>query len=240
MKVDSKLASVLASPLWGAGLVLLSILSVGARARSQDLRSGQLKNDSGRSVQEASFNLRPSVVGRTEALHRIAGFYDVGSVDIAIAAQEVTTRYICYRIRVRFPSGGYQSIAVIGPPGGFQFEVRDVTGDDVRNDLILTPALFPGLPTFLVNDGHDHFAVANSGVPGSLTAGENVTRGAADDQAAAALAPSGFAAGSHMKCAKLYVPQPKETLPIFASPRAATRLGLMPGSGRAPPLAADI
>jgi hypothetical protein len=240
MKNDQKPAPVLSKLLWGAGLLLLSTLWLDARAYSQDLRSVQLQDYTVGSVQEPVAGRTPSVVGHAEVLYRVAGFYDVGSVDVAIAAEEVCARYIRYKVRLRLPSGAYQSIAVVGPPGGFQFEVRDVTGDDVRNDLILTPALFPGLPTFLVNDGDDHFAVANSGSPGSLTAGEKVTRGAGDDQATAALAASGFAAGGHTKCAGLYVPKLRESLPISVSPTAASRLGLAPSSGRAPPLVTDI
>jgi hypothetical protein len=74
-----------------------------------------------------------------------------------------------YTIHLRLADGADQLIVVTAPPGGLQFEVRDMTGDNVRNDLVLRPALVHWPLIVLLNDGHDHFTVAISAtLPSSL------------------------------------------------------------------------
>jgi hypothetical protein len=79
----------------------------------------------------------------------------------AVVEQPSSTRY---NIKVKWAAGDQQSIAVTAPPGGLYLEARDMTGDDVPNDLVLRPALHWPL-IVLLNDGHNHFTVAISGTP---------------------------------------------------------------------------
>ena len=128
-------------------------------------------------------------------------------MDVAIAIEQVSIPYTRYNIQLRLPSGGRQTIAVTAPPGGFELEVRDMTGDDIRNDLVLTPALLPSFPTVLVNDGDDHFTVASfSTTPGSLGPGRSVSWSAGNLGATTALISPGFKAGGHAKNGGLFIP----------------------------------
>src|SRR5581483_10434645 len=61
-----------------------------------------------------------------------------------------------YTLRLSTGSGGEQSIDVVAPPGGVQLALRDMTGDKVVNDLVVTPVLLHWPLTVLVNDGHNH------------------------------------------------------------------------------------
>jgi len=81
-----------------------------------------------------------------------------------------------YTLHVLLPGGGDQVIRVSAPPGGLQFEIRDMTGDNVRNDLLVRPALIHWPLMVLVNDGHDHFtgAILNS-FPGSFDSGKQAS-----------------------------------------------------------------
>jgi hypothetical protein len=83
-----------------------------------------------------------------------------------------------YTVRVRLSGGAEQFILVTAPPGGLQLEVRDMTGDNIRNDLVLRPALIHWPLIVLLNDGHDHFRVAISAtLPSSLDSGSHASRG---------------------------------------------------------------
>ena len=46
-----------------------------------------------------------------------------------------------YTIDVRLADGSEQLIPITAPPGGLELQVRDMTGDNVQNDLVLRPAL---------------------------------------------------------------------------------------------------
>jgi hypothetical protein len=82
-----------------------------------------------------------------------------------------------YTLHVRLSGGDEQVISITAPPGGLQLEVRDMTGDDVRNDLILRPALIHWPLIVLLNDGHDHFTVAISAtLPSSVDSGSRASR----------------------------------------------------------------
>jgi hypothetical protein len=67
-----------------------------------------------------------------------------------------------YTVRLKLDTGDEQSVTVIAPPGGLQLAMRDMTGDHVPNDVVVTPALLHWPLTVLVNDGHQ-FSVAISG-----------------------------------------------------------------------------
>jgi hypothetical protein len=83
-----------------------------------------------------------------------------------------------YTIHVRLAGGGEQFIPVTAPPGGLQLELRDMTGDNIPNDLVLRPALIHWPLIVLLNDGHDHFTVAISAtLPSSVDSGSRASRG---------------------------------------------------------------
>ena len=175
--------------------------------------------------------------------HHVTGFYDDRSLDVAITVEQVCTWYLRYKVRLQLPNGAKQSLAVMAPAGGLQPEVRDMTGDGIQNDLVLTPALFPWFPTVLVNDGHDHFAVSKAGASlGFFTSSEDPVWRAGDVPATAAWVSSGFhAAGGPAKGGGLFLPQLKGNPLVPTAPAATCRLGHRPSSERAPPvLVAEI
>jgi hypothetical protein len=125
---------------------------------------------------------------------------------------------------------------VTGPQGGLQLEMHDMTGDKIPNDLIIRPALLRWLPTIVVKDGKDHYAVAVSGTdPGSMSSGEELASRGSNDQGIFALICSGFKVCGLAKDGGLFPPQIHED---FSSPSIQTiaqDLGYSSSSGRAPP-----
>jgi hypothetical protein len=90
-----------------------------------------------------------------------------------------------YTVRLKLETGDEQSITVIAPPGGLQLVMRDMTGDHVPNDVLVTPALLHWPLTVLVNDGHQ-FTVAIFGTfpdsasdPGRASSGPGIRETAA-------------------------------------------------------------
>lgn len=115
------------------------------------------------------------------------------SVDIATVTEQAFAGYATYTVQLQLASGAEQSVVVAAPPGGLQIEMHDMTGDKVPNDLLLRPALFRWLPTVLVNDGHDHFAVAIAGAdPRSFSSNADYGSQRRDCQSFALLTCSGF------------------------------------------------
>lgn len=221
-----------------AALALMFILPWRLVAHPQERRAGQLPprftlNEAG----SISVPLVPEGERSSQVTHHLTGFYDDRSLDVAIAVEQISTRYIRYTVQLRLPSGVRQSLAVNAPPGGLEAEVRDMTGDDVRNDLVLTPALFPWLSTILVNDGRDHFEVAHSGgCSGSLSPGGDVGRGQRDCRSAAALARSGLHPGGLAKVEGLFLLQQRETRFTPLTQTSRSRFEHSPSLGRDPPV----
>ena len=239
MKTGAEFVSSLVGARWSAGLTLVFTLCLAVHAHSQDVALSRLQADENPKVSKtvtAHATAGPQELRHPEVTHRLTGFYEDRSLDVAIAVEKVCATYLRYRVRLQLPSGKEQSIAVTAPPGGLQPEVRDMTGDDIRNDLVLTPALFPWPSTVLVNDGHDHFAVANSGAPpGSLSPGGNVSWSAGNAQMAVALTSSGFRTGGIANREGVFIPQLKKTFFISISQTAASRFDHAPSLGRGPP-----
>ncbi len=105
------------------------------------------------------------------------GFEDKESLNAAAVVSENLALSTHYTVRVRLSDGDEQVISITAPPGGLQLEVRDMTGDDVRNDLVLRPALIHWPLIVLLNDGHDHFTVAISAtLPSSVDSGSRASR----------------------------------------------------------------
>lgn len=149
---------------------------------------------------------------------------------------EPSTRYV---VHVHLSSGADQFIAVNAPQGGLELEVRDMTGDNVRNDLVLRPALVHWPLSVLVNDGHDHFTVSISGVyPGALDSGGDQASTPDRTQEIAALVFSSSEGSALANRVGTFLPQLQQSLFSSISQMVTTSSGRASSSGRAPPAAA--
>jgi hypothetical protein len=163
------------------------------------------------------------------------------SLDVAIVTEEVSNGQVNYTVQLRLASGGDQSFTVAGPPGGLKIEMQDMTGDHIPNDVLLRPALFSSLPTVLVNDGHNHFAVLVSGAdPGSFTSPANLGSRQENGQTSAFLRSSGFKA-IHLPASKrTLVPQVQQSLLAPVRQSFAWGIDHVSRLDRAPPSATSI
>jgi hypothetical protein len=218
-------------------LALAFTLAVGLRAHSQDIGHGQFRADVGNHGSASSsipVVSEPSASGNHWGVTRYATGSDGDhSLEAAIVAEQVFARYTLYTVRLQFASGAEQSIAVAAPPGGLQPEMRDMSGDSVANDLVLTSRLLRSLLVVLLNDGHDHLTVAVS--PGSFASGEGRASGPHQVHRASALLSYGFKLRALSNGGGLFLPQPQ---PNFLSPisQIVTKpAGYTSSSGRAPP-----
>jgi len=163
------------------------------------------------------------------------------SLNVATVVERVFSGYASYTVQLHLASGAEQSVVVAAPPGGLKIEMHDMTGDHVANDVVLRPAFIRWLPTVLVNDGHDHFAVALSGTdPGSLSCSEDFGSRNRDLQHFAILMVTGFKAVSLTNTAVLFDPQlAHDSLSSFTQ-TCANRLAHALSPGRAPPYITTI
>jgi hypothetical protein len=158
------------------------------------------------------------------------------SLDFATVVEQEIGAFSRYTVQLRLVSGAEQSIAVTAPPGGLQLEMHDMTGDKVPNDLIIRPALLHWLPTILLKDGHDHYAVAISGTdPGSLSSGQELASRGNDDQGTFALISSGFKTNGLMNDGGLFLPQAQEEVLSPTTQTISQSLRYSSSSDRAPP-----
>ena len=151
-------------------LVLAAAVTVAASTPARDGGSGyapgntcnhELASASASSVSDQS----ASTIHRkiTRFATRMDGDH---SLDTTTVAEQVFGRYTLYKVHLHFASGAEQSIAVSAPPGGLQPEMRDMSGDNVPNDLVLNSSLLHEPLLVLINDGHDHVTVPS--LPSSL------------------------------------------------------------------------
>ena len=164
----------------------------------------------------------------------LMGFAGDRSLDVATAVEQVRAGYMRYTVRLQISSGSDQSIAVIAPPGGLRPEVRDMTGDGIRNDLVLTPKLLHWPVTFLINDGHDHFLAISGALPGSWGS-EDEASGKRDIPSNVALRSSGFRADFLPGSKEPFHPPLRQASFSLIDLAASIRLGHRFSSGRAPP-----
>jgi hypothetical protein len=187
-------------------LALAFILAGGLRASSQEVACGQLQADS--SHERAFFSPpnapEPSALSNPRAVVRYATRFEGDhSLDAATVMELISAPCTLYTVRLQFASGAEQSISVTAPPGGLQPEMRDMSGDSVANDLVLTSKL-PGLPAIvLLNEGHDHLTVASS--PGAFSSGEDRASGSHQVHRASALLSAKFKAAELSNCGGLIV-----------------------------------
>jgi hypothetical protein len=139
-----------------------------------------------------------------------------------------------YTIHLRRAGGRDQLIPVIAPPGGLQFEVRDMTGDNVRNDLVLRPALVHWPLIVLLNDGHDHFTVAiSAALPSSLNSLSRASRAQQVPETTALESSTSKAGG--LASSGQAAPKPQQGFLSLLQQRVINRTGYASVSGRAPP-----
>ncbi|HKM66488.1 MAG TPA: hypothetical protein VJX70_04920 [Candidatus Acidoferrum sp.] len=155
------------------------------------------------------------------------------SLDTATVTEQVFARYTLYIVHLQFASGIEQLIAVSAPPGGLQPEMRDMSGDSIPNDLVMTSKLFRSLLVVLVNDGHDHLTVAVS--PHPFASGDGQALGSGQIHRIVALASSGVRSVDLADSGELLPQQtPAKPLSLIGQLRA-TRAAYSSGPGRAPP-----
>ena len=226
MKLTPKLWLALALTLWS-----------GVRAHSQDMSGGEFQAGVGdyATVSSSIILASPSVTSSnhervTRYATRFAGDH---SLEEATVVEQAFARYTRYTVWLQFASGAEQFVVVTAPPGGLQLEMRDMNGDRVPNDLVLTTKLLRLPLIVLLNEGHDHLAVAIS--PGSFTTGEGRASGPHQVYLASALATPGLKRGGHANSGDLHFPQLEEKLLAPPAQVLTKRADCSSASGRAPP-----
>lgn len=175
-------------------------------------------------------------INRLEVKNYFLDFAGDHSLNAAIVIERATAGHADYTVRLRLASGTEQSVTVAGPPGGLKVEMRDMTGDHVPNDVVLHPAMLNWPPTVLVNDGHDHFAVAASGQdPGNFLSHENLESRSSDGSLFALMGYSGFKTISLPDCNRLPAPESQQSALVRSDRLLDTRMEHASSSGRAPP-----
>ena len=218
-------------------LALAFTLSVGARARAQDVPQGQPQADL--TSHAPTFSSIPDLCEPSAlCIHPTVTRYTTGfdgdhSLEEATVVEQSFARYTLYTVRLQFASGAEESIVVTAPPGGLQPEMHDMSGDSVPNDLVLTSRLLRMPLVVLLNEGHDHLTVAIS--PGSFTTGEGRASRPRQVQRALALASSGFKRGAPKSYGGLDYPQLEENLLSPLASLSAKNAEHPSASGRAPP-----
>jgi hypothetical protein len=239
MKLAAKLDLKLVKILWTVAVALAIPLSAGARQLSEDAGRRPTQTDANGIVPEPvstpAASESPAVDKQGEVTSYVMDLEGDHSLNVATVVEQLFGGYASYTVQLHLASGAEQSIAVTAPPGGLRLEMRDMTGDNVANDLVLRPALIHWLPTVLVNDGHDHFAVVISNhPPDSLSSGQDLESGGSDARGTAALMPSGFKAGGLTRGRELF-PQLRELLLSPTAQAVFPRWEDTTSSGRAPP-----
>jgi len=218
-------------------LALALTLSVGVGASAQDVPRGQFEvelTSHAPTVSSIPVAFEPPPLGIHSTVTHYATRLDGDhSLEEATVIEQAFARYTLYTVRLQFASGAEQSVVVTAPPGGLQPEMRDMNGDSVPNDLVLTSRLF-GLPLIvLLNEGHDHLTVAIS--PGSFASDEGRASGQHQVHRAFALVSSGFKRGGLNSYGGLHHPQREEKLLSTLAFLSAMYAEHPSASGRAPP-----
>ncbi len=149
----------------------------------------------------------------------------------SVVEQPSSTRY---NIKVKSAAGDQQFIAVTAPPGGLYLEARDMTGDDVPNDLVLRPALHWPL-IVLLNDGHDHFTVAISSTPSNTFDSGNRASTGKQLPETLALTSTGSPGGRLANHKRLVAPQLQQGFFVLCTQAMLRRTCYRSVSGRSPP-----
>jgi hypothetical protein len=240
MKLASQFGSTRGSRvLWAGSICLMFALCVASGQRSPVSSRASHRGDARPSLPAAARQAISLVNSHSEIRNYFLDFDGDHSLDAATVIEQPSVGYAKYTVQLHLASGAEQSFVVMAPPGGLQVEMRDMTGDNIPNDVVLRPALLRWLPTVLVNDGHQHFEVAWSGPdPGSFSSSEDLGSRRRDSQTFALLMSSGFKAVHLPNSGRLLDPQLQECLFSSLTQTVAKRLGHASSPGRAPPLEA--
>jgi hypothetical protein len=150
------------------------------------------------------------------------------------ADSQAPSWYAHYTLRLKADTGDEQSIVVIAPPGGLKITKRDMTGDHVPNDVVITPALLHWPLTVLVNDG-SHFEVAISAAnPGSVS-GPHQLSGGNGIWDISALSPSIFEPHTVSNRGGVLTPPMRERLLYSIEHLVFPLHAIASGPGRGPP-----
>jgi hypothetical protein len=240
MRPRTSLGLKLGIVLWAGALGLTLALSAGARESPHDMRRIGNRAYATKFGQESfSTSTIPEPTGASN--HQQVTQYAMDSdgdhsLDLATVIEQAVGGYVRYTVQLRLASGREQSIDVTAPSGGLELEMRDMTGDKIPNDLILRPALLRWLPSVLVNDGHDHFAVVISGTDSSaISSRQELDSSGNGDQSAFVLVSSSLKPGGLLNDESLFLPQGQEELLSLTTETIAQSLCCSSSSGRAPP-----
>jgi hypothetical protein len=183
----------------------------------------------------SAVSLDSSAAENDGASWQMFGFEEKESLNAAAVVNENLSVSTHYTVRVSLSGGNEQVISITAPPGGLQLEVRDMTGDDVRNDLVLRPALIHWPLIVLLNDGHDHFTVAISAtLPSSMDSGSRASRSRQIPETAALTSSSPKAGPPASSKQILGSTLQRGFLPPLAQ-RVANQVAVRSVLGRAPP-----
>jgi len=140
------------------------------------------------------------------------------------------------RYTLRLDIGGEQSVEVMAPPGGLQLTVRDMTGDRIPNDVVVTPALLHWPLTVLVNDGNNHFTVAISAkLPDSSASSEDQASGMPASADLSALVSPRFKPHAVSNRGGVLLPPRQEELLATSRIPSSPPHAIASSPGRAPP-----
>ncbi len=218
-------------------LALAFALSSGLRVPSQDIGRDHFQARVSSPV-PPFFSIpvasEPSSLGILPTITHYATRFDGDhSLEGATVVEQAYADYTLYTVRLQFASGAEQAVVIMAPPGGLLPEMRDMSGDSIPNDLVLTSRLFGWPLIVLLNEGHDHLTVAIS--TGASTTGEGRASGPHQVYRASALVNSGFKRGGLTDGGGLHYTQLEGKL---LSPLARVLTKHADGSstsGRAPP-----
>lgn len=223
-------------------LVLAFATFAGARTYSQDVAKALSSNEGDHFAPALSPVPGPSeaqAVGPNRKITYYATKSDGDhSLEETIVIEQALAKYTLYTVRLQFASGSEQSFAIAAPPGGLQPELRDMSGDDIPNDVVLTSKLLGLTFIVLLNEGHDHLTLAIS--PGSSASDEGRASGAGQVHHQLALPTSGFRAGSLVSGKRTPLLEPRENPVSFFASLFAECAERRAASGRAPPALAVL
>ncbi len=219
-------------------MALALALPLGTHARPRDLDRGQFHAAVHDALRAADSIVAASPSTTLSDQQRVTQYATRSSGDHSVETTTVTEQifasHTLYAVHLRFVSGAEQSIVVAAPPGGLRPEMRDMSGDNIPNDVVLSSRLL-GLPlVVLLNEGHDQLTVAIS--PGSFSSDKGRASGPSQVHHPSVLPTSGFRAWILANRGGVFLPELlKNSLPRV-SPRDAKYNERQPTSGRAPPV----
>jgi hypothetical protein len=208
MSRTAKFAVALARPLAVALCAVASCCSSGVCVDPSGSPGHQFPSVLAHDGSRFTLHAQPPAEEHCAVAQFVTGFDGDHSLNTTTVAEHVFAQYSLYSVRVQFASGAEQSFTVTAPPGGLQPEMRDMSGDSVPNDLVLTSRLLRSPLVVLLNDGHDHFTLAIS--PDLFASNDGRASGPHESHGSIALMSSSFKAKAIANRGDLYSSRPQE------------------------------